>query len=99
MERGVKAKPDQRDDQFPRLLAAGLVALCFIPIVIYLEADAESVPHEWLILKDGFWIIYPLFIMVQIPHAAVIAWFWHRLDHGAKTLALLSIGLLLYQSS
>jgi hypothetical protein len=46
-------------------------------------------------LKDGFWIIYPLFIMVQIPHAAVVAWFRQRLDHGAKTLALLSIGLLL----
>src|SRR5438067_1389827 len=79
----------------PRLLAAGLVALCFIPIVIYLEADAGSVPHEWRVLKDGFWIIYPLFIMVQIPHAAIVAWFWQRLDHGAKTLALLSIGLLL----
>ena len=49
-----------------------LVALCFLPIVVYLGADAGSVPHFWLILMNGFASLYVAFIVIQIPQAAVV---------------------------
>ena len=79
----------------PPMLAALVAGLCFIPIAAYLLVDAQSVPHQWLFFLDGFWIVYGLFIVVQIPHAAIVAAFWSRLDAGSKALSVLSITLLL----
>jgi hypothetical protein len=79
----------------PRLLVACAAALCFLPIVAYLAADAGSVPRKWLVENDSFWIIYVIFILVQIPHAAIVSWSWRRLDPGARTLSILSIVILL----
>jgi hypothetical protein len=78
----------------PRLLGACVAALCFLPIVVYLGADAESVPHRWLVVLDGFWSLYVLFILIQIPQAAIVASFWRKLDPGSRTLSILSIVLL-----
>jgi hypothetical protein len=79
----------------PQLLVACAAALCFLPVVVYLGADAESVPHGWLFVYGGFWSFYVVFILIQIPHAAVVASFWQRLDPGQRTLSILAIGLLL----
>jgi hypothetical protein len=80
-----------RDLLQPRLLGACVAALCFLPIVAYLGAEAGSVPHSWLVGQDGFWMFYVLFVLIQIPHAAIVALFWRRLDPGSRTLAILAI--------
>jgi len=79
----------------PRLLAACAAALCFLPIAIYLGADAGSVPHRWLVAVPGFWSFYVVFIVIQIPHVAIVASFWSRLDPASRTLSILSILVLL----
>jgi hypothetical protein len=79
----------------PRLLLACVVALGFLPIIAFLGTDAGSVPHSWLVARDDFWIVYVIFILVQIPHTAIVASFWRQLDPGSRTLSILSIGLLL----
>jgi hypothetical protein len=79
----------------PRLLLPCLAALCFVPIVAYLNADAGSVPHLWQFLMPGFWSVYVIFILIQIPHAGVVAQSWERLEPGLRTLSILAVGLLL----
>jgi hypothetical protein len=79
----------------PRILGACAAGLCFLPIALYLAADAESVPHLWLVTWDGFWGVYIIFIVVQLPQIAVVALYWHRLDAGLRLLGLLSIVILL----
>jgi hypothetical protein len=79
----------------PRILVAVAAALCFLPVAAYLAADAASVPHLWLFTWDGFWTVYVIFIAVQLPQAAVVALCWRRLEPGLRTLAILSIGMLL----
>jgi hypothetical protein len=79
----------------PRILVAVTAALCFLPIAAYLAADAASVPHLWLFTWDGFWTVYVIFIAIQIPQAAVVALCWRRLEPDLRTLAILSIGMLL----
>src|SRR5262249_52865320 len=79
----------------PRLLAAGAVGLCFVPIALYLGIDAGTVPHGLLVLLPGFWILYLLFIAIEIPHAAIIMLYWGRLDRDTKMLSLVAIVLLL----
>ena len=79
----------------PRILVAVAAALCFLPIAAYLAADAASVPHLWLFTWDGFWTVYVIFIAVQIPQAAIVALCWRRLEPALRTLAILSIGMLL----
>jgi hypothetical protein len=79
----------------PPLLIACVAALCFLPIVAYLSVDAGSVTHRWLIMQDGFWAFYVVFILIQIPHAVIVASFWRRLDPGSRALSILSIVLLL----
>jgi hypothetical protein len=44
---------------------------------------------------DGFWTVYVIFVAVQLPQAAVVALCWRRLEPGLRTLAVLSIGMLL----
>jgi hypothetical protein len=78
-----------------RIVVACVAALCFLPIVVYLGADARSVPHDWLFLTRGFWVFYVAFIAIQIPQAAVV-WIRRReLDPELRTLAVLAIALLL----
>jgi hypothetical protein len=79
----------------PRLLVACVVALCFFPIAAYLGADAQSVAHRWHFMDDGFWNFYVVFIMIQIPHAGIVAWFWRRLGPDLRALSILSIVMLL----
>jgi hypothetical protein len=86
---------DGRELLRPRLMIGCGAALCFLPIVAYLAADGGSVPHFWPFLYDGFWSLYVLFILIQIPQAAVVASYWRRLDPPSRTLSMLAIGVLL----
>jgi hypothetical protein len=79
----------------PRILTAGAAGLCFLPIAFYLATDAESVPHLWFFTWDGFWVVYALFIAIQLPHISVVAMYWHRLDADLRLISIFSIGVLL----
>ena len=71
---------------------AALAALLIAPVLIYLTAAAETVPSEWMILREGFLSIYVLTLCVQIPHVFVILWNWRltpSTDRGLLITALL----------
>jgi hypothetical protein len=78
-----------------RIIVACVAALCFLPLVVYLGADAESVPHSWLFLVDGFWPVYVIFVAIQIPQAAVVWVCRQKLAPEWRELAALAIVLLL----
>jgi hypothetical protein len=86
---------DARALMTPRILGACAAALCFVPIAAYLAADAESVPHLWFVTWDGFWGVYIVFIVVQLPQIVVVALYRDRLDEDARLLALIAIAVLL----
>ena len=79
----------------PRILGACTAGLCFLPIAAYLAADAESVPHLWLVTWDGFWSVYILFIAIELPHIAVLALYWRRLDAGLRLMSIVAVGMLM----
>jgi hypothetical protein len=79
----------------PRLLAAGAAALCFLPVAAYLAADAETVPHLWLVGGDRFWSTYVVFVIIQLPQIAIVALCWRRLDADLRAISILAIGMLL----
>ena len=79
----------------PRILGACAAGLCFLPIAAYLAVDAESVPHLWLFTWDGFWSVYVLFIAIELPHIAVLALYWRRLDAGLRLMSILAVGMLM----
>jgi hypothetical protein len=79
----------------PRILGACAAALCFVPIAAYLAADAESVPHLWLVTWDGFWGVYIVFVVVQLPQIVVVALYWRRLDDDQRLIALVALAILL----
>jgi hypothetical protein len=78
----------------PRLLVPVVAALCFLPVAAYLGADAATVPHGWLVLTEGFLTLYPIFLLIQIPHAGVVKAFWPRVDPDLRPLLVLAIALL-----
>jgi hypothetical protein len=78
-----------------RIVAACVVALCFLPLVVYLGTDAGSVPHRWLFLVGGFWLVYVAFIVIQIPQAFVVWASRRALDSDLRDLVALAILLLL----
>ncbi len=78
-----------------RVIVPCLVALCFLPLVAYLGADAGTVPQRWLFLMSGFWMVYVAFIVIQIPQAAVVWALRRELDPAVRTLVALAVALLL----
>lgn len=55
-----------------RNIAAVMAGLAFLPVALYLTIDAESVKHGWLVALPGFALLYPAFILVEIPHVAIL---------------------------
>lgn len=81
----------------PAFMASVAINLCFLPVAVYLVIDAGAVPHEWLILREGFARQYLFFMMIEIPQAAfVLACFRHVAaeDRPAFWLALAVLGIL-----
>jgi len=76
----------------PRNIAAGAAGLCFLPIALYLTIDAGSVPHGWLVATPGFLLLYVAFILVEIPHAAIV--FAQRTLLAASDRTLLAASVL-----
>lgn len=57
----------------PRLWMAAAAGLCFLPVAIFLQADAGSVPHEWLFARDDAALIYVATVLIEIPQALLVA--------------------------
>lgn len=76
-------------------VVAAAVGLCFLPIALYLTMDAGAVPHEWLILRDGFAFRYVLFILIEIPQAAVVLYAWNKVEPSDRKILILALVLLL----
>ncbi|CAN2534561.1 hypothetical+protein [Methylocapsa aurea] len=79
----------------PRILAAAVAGLCFLPIALYLTIDAESVRHGWLLAIPGFVGLYVAFILVEIPHAAILLAARERLARSDRALVGAGVVVLL----
>jgi hypothetical protein len=77
-----------------RFLGACGVLLGFAPVLVYLGIDAAAVPHEWLIVKNGFFDEYSVFISFALPQAVFALIFYQRIDPWFRTTLLASITVL-----
>ncbi len=78
-----------------RTLLAIAGGLCLLPIALYLTRDSGTVPRGLLIGETGFFLIYALFIIVEIPHVAVLLTDWSRIDLARRRFVPLAIAMLL----
>lgn len=79
----------------PRNLIGAFAALCFLPVAVYLTIDAGSVRHMWLTFAEGFALAYLAFIVVEIPHAAIVFAAWTKIEAGDRLLIAAAIAVLL----
>jgi hypothetical protein len=84
-----------RDIFAPRVFAATAVAFLFLPMALYLSADAGAVPHEVLLWRDGFAWRYLIFLAIEIPQAAVVLYAWNKVEPCDRRILALSLVLLL----
>ncbi|MBB4198643.1 hypothetical protein CCR94_19395 [Rhodoblastus sphagnicola] len=78
-----------------RFWLGGAAAACFLPVAVYLVADAGSISHDAVARATGFWSTYSLFLLVEIPHALFLAALWPRVRPELKPLLVISVGFLL----
>jgi hypothetical protein len=79
----------------PRVFAATAVAFLFLPMVLYLWADAGAVPHEVLLWRDGFAWRYFSFLVIEIPQALIVLYAWNKVEPCDRRILALSLLLLL----
>lgn len=79
----------------PRPALCGIAICGFVPVLVYLGLDAQSVRHEWLVFKDGFSDQYSWFVVFAFPQAAFVLIFWNRLEPWFKTTMIVSILVIL----
>ena len=79
----------------PRNLLAVSSGLCFLPVAFYLTRDAGDNPHRLLLALPDYWMLYGLFLLVEIPHAALLYVAWPRLDARDRPALLVSFALLI----
>ena len=79
----------------PRNLAAAFAGLLFLPIALYLTIDAGAVKHEWLLFLPGFALLYAAFLLVEIPHAAIVYAARARLAASDGPLLCAAVAVLL----
>lgn len=78
----------------PRFWLGGAAAACFAPVAVYLTVNAGAIAHDAIARAPGFWGVYLLFLLVEIPHALLLAALWRRVDADFKPLLVISIVLL-----
>jgi hypothetical protein len=86
---------------FPRrlftrdIIIAVACGLCFAPVALYLATDAGGVPHEWLVMREGFLPRYLAHVLVEIPQAAIVLYAWRMVELCDRRLLALALALLL----
>jgi hypothetical protein len=79
----------------PRVLAAAAAGLAFLPVALYLTRDAGAVPHGFLLGVQGFLWAWPLFLIVEIPHAAIVVVQRRLLGARDRRMVAAAIGMLI----
>lgn len=77
-----------------RLWLAGTAALCFLPVALYMQADAAQVPHGFQPFGMILAAAILQFLALELPHVFVIRETWRDLDGRIKGLVLVSITML-----
>ncbi len=78
-----------------RFWLALAIALCFLPVAFYLKIDAGEVPHEFLLFQPFMVSIIVLFLVIEIPHVAIVRRVFKDLDPMVKGVTIVAIVTLL----
>ncbi len=78
----------------PKTLIAAASGLCFLPIAYFLTRGAGDNPHRLLLAVDGYPSLYVLFLLVEIPHAVLLALLWRRVAPCDRRLLAAAIAIL-----
>ena len=78
-----------------RLWLAGATCLGFLPIALYLKSDAAQIPHEFLLFMPGAALLIAIFLIIEIPHVAIVVGNWRDLDEAFRGLVLVAVAILL----
>lgn len=78
-----------------RFAASCVTAMGFLPILIYLRADAGAVPFGLQILEEGYFDSYLIFILFALTQIGFVAILWRRVDPWFRGALATSISLLL----
>jgi hypothetical protein len=84
-----------RDLLAPRPLAAFLSGLCFLPMTFFLTRDAGDNPHRLLLGLPDYWLLYGLFLFVEIPQGLLLACNWDRIERCDRGALAASLAVLL----
>ncbi|GLI91281.1 hypothetical protein [Methylocystis echinoides] len=76
------------------VMASVAASLCFLPVAIYLVVDAGAVAHEWLILRDGFARLYPFFLLVEVPQAALVLYCFRYVATADRPVFWVALAIL-----
>ncbi len=77
-----------------RFWIACAAGCCFLPVAVYLQIDAAAVPHAFILFQAGAAQAILQFLMIEIPHVAIIRETWRELDRSLLKLVLVAIGFL-----
>ncbi len=78
----------------PRVLLAAGAGVLFLPIALYLTIDAGEVPHRFLFGVQGFAALYLCFLAIEIPHVAILAATWSKIEPCDRRILTLAVALL-----
>ena len=78
-----------------RFRLALAIALCFLPVAFYLKIDAGQVPHEFLLFQPFMAFTIALFLVIEIPHVAIVRLVFKDLDPTIKGVTVVAIVTLL----
>ena len=74
-----------------RFWIAVATSLCFLPVAWYLKIDGAQVPHEFVLFRPFIVYIIALFLLLEIPHVALVKAVWGDLDPALKGVLLVAI--------
>ena len=78
-----------------RFRLALAIALCFLPVAFYLKIDAGQVPHAFLLFQPFMAFMIALFLVIEIPHVAIVRLTFKDLDPTIKGVTVVAIVTLL----
>lgn len=78
-----------------RFVCAAFCAIGFLPILLYLGAGAEGVPHRFQAFSEGFFDEYLLLVFFGLTQIAVLALFWRKTASWFRPALAIAIFLLL----
>ncbi|MEK4034999.1 hypothetical protein WOC76_08745 [Methylocystis sp. IM3] len=79
----------------PRVALACMCAAGFLPVLAYLRAGAEDVPHRLQVFDEGFLDQYLLLVIFGLTQIAVVFLFWKRIGAWFRPVLAISVILLL----